>query len=183
MVSALLLILSAILIGTGVSLIVRDMRARRSGPGFEREEQRPGTTVVANSARSRPGSLPHDLAGQVAALPELSTKLLRAVTGEPRDAAGDRDISGEGRPSLADEWRAVEPMLNSAVERVNVLLALYGNGLLFAALHGSIWPTPIPLFLLGVGLAWLAYRTQSLVGPLVAHALFNGVAALDMILS
>jgi membrane protease YdiL (CAAX protease family) len=68
-------------------------------------------------------------------------------------------------------------------KRVNVLLALYGNGLLFAALHGSIWPTPIPLFVLGVGLAWLAHRTQSLVGPLVAHALFNGVATLDMFLS
>jgi membrane protease YdiL (CAAX protease family) len=67
--------------------------------------------------------------------------------------------------------------------RVNVLLAFYGNGLLFAALHSSVWPTPIPLFLLGFGLACLAHRTQSLVGPLVAHALFNGVACLDMFLT
>jgi membrane protease YdiL (CAAX protease family) len=67
-------------------------------------------------------------------------------------------------------------------KRVNVLLAFYGNGLLFAALHSSVWPSPIPLFMLGFGLAWLAHRTQSLVGPIVAHALFNGVACLDMFL-
>jgi hypothetical protein len=126
MVSALLLILSAILIGTGVSLIVRDMRARRRGLGLEQEERPPGrtagTTVAANS-RSHPGSLPRDLAGQAAALPELSTSLLRAITGEPRTGAGDQDNLGDGRPSLAEEWRAVQPMLHSAVERVNVLLA------------------------------------------------------------
>jgi membrane protease YdiL (CAAX protease family) len=68
-------------------------------------------------------------------------------------------------------------------KRANVLLAFYGNGLLFAALHSSVWPSPIPLFLLGFGLAWLAHRTQSLVGPLVAHALFNAVACLDMFLT
>jgi len=67
--------------------------------------------------------------------------------------------------------------------RGNLLLAFYGNGLLFAALHSSVWPSPIPLFLLGFGLAWLAHRTQSLVAPIVAHALFNGVACLDMFLS
>src|SRR5262249_25637048 len=26
--------------------------------------------------------------------------------------------------------------------RVNALLAIYGNGLLFAAIHSSVWPTP-----------------------------------------
>ena len=61
MVSALLLILSAILIGTGVRLIVRDMRARHRRPGLQREEPTAGTTVAANSARSRPDSLADDL--------------------------------------------------------------------------------------------------------------------------
>jgi hypothetical protein len=121
MVSALLLILSAILIGTGVNLIVRDIRARRRGPGFEGGERTTGTTAAADPARSRPGS--DDSAGQAVALPELSTRLLRAITGEPRAGAGDLDGVGDGRPSLADEWRAVQPMLNSAVERINVLLA------------------------------------------------------------
>jgi membrane protease YdiL (CAAX protease family) len=80
-------------------------------------------------------------------------------------------------------WGFVGFVRLTSERRVNLLLAFYGNGLLFAALHSSVWPTPIPLFLLGFGLAWLAHRTQSLVGPLVAHALFNGVACLDMFLS
>ena len=74
-------------------------------------------------------------------------------------------------------------MRQASETRANVLLAVYGNGLLFAALHSSVWPSPIALFLLGFGLAWLAHRSQSLVGPMVAHALFNGVATLDIFLS
>jgi membrane protease YdiL (CAAX protease family) len=66
--------------------------------------------------------------------------------------------------------------------RANTLLALYGNGLLFAALHSSVWPSPIPLVLLGCGLAWLAYRTQSLLTTIVTHVLFNSVAFLNLLL-
>ena len=94
-------------------------------------------------------------------------------------ARGDGSALWDGRVS-----RGVAAFMHLASDRrVNVLLALYGNGLLFAALHSSVWPSPVALFPLGVGLAWLAYRTQSLVGPVVAHALFNGVACLDMFLS
>ncbi len=68
-------------------------------------------------------------------------------------------------------------------KRVDTVLALYLNGLLFGAIHSSVWPSPIPLFPLGVGLAWVAYRTQSLVSSIVAHALFNGVACLFLFLN
>jgi membrane protease YdiL (CAAX protease family) len=40
----------------------------------------------------------------------------------------------------------------------------------------------MPLVLLGMALAWLAYRTRSLVGPIVVHALFNGVTFLTLVL-
>src|SRR5205823_5542904 len=33
-----------------------------------------------------------------------------------------------------------------------------------------------PLFVLALGLGWLAWRTQSLIGPMVLHSLFNGIA-------
>jgi membrane protease YdiL (CAAX protease family) len=65
--------------------------------------------------------------------------------------------------------------------RINVLLALYSNALLFATIHANAWPSPIPLVPLSVGLAWLAYRTRTLVGPIVTHALFNGVATLTIL--
>jgi membrane protease YdiL (CAAX protease family) len=64
---------------------------------------------------------------------------------------------------------------------VTTFQAIYGTALLFAAFHSSVWPSPIPLFLLGLGLGWLAYRTQSLIGPIVVHALFNSVACLTLI--
>jgi membrane protease YdiL (CAAX protease family) len=65
---------------------------------------------------------------------------------------------------------------------VNVTRGIYGTALLFAAFHSSVWPTPIPLFLLALGLGYLTYRTQSLVGPLVMHALFNAVPCLLILL-
>jgi membrane protease YdiL (CAAX protease family) len=55
-------------------------------------------------------------------------------------------------------------------------LSIYGSAMLFGAVHG--WPQSLPLFLLGLGLGWLAYRTQSLIGCMVCHALFNAVACL-----
>ncbi len=53
-----------------------------------------------------------------------------------------------------------------------------GSSLLFAAFHAEIWPSPIPLFLFALGLGWLAYRSNSLVGPIVVHVLFNAVACI-----
>jgi membrane protease YdiL (CAAX protease family) len=54
--------------------------------------------------------------------------------------------------------------------------AVVGTALLFGVMHADVWPSPVPLTLLGVGLGWLAYRTQSLAGPVLAHALFNAIA-------
>jgi len=61
-------------------------------------------------------------------------------------------------------------------------LAVFTNGLFFAAMHSDVWPSPIPLFFLGIGLAWVAYRTSSLVGAVTLHALFNAVSALALLL-
>ncbi len=56
------------------------------------------------------------------------------------------------------------------------LPTLYGTAVLFAAVHATVWPTPIPLFVLGLGLGLLADRTQSLGAPITVHALFNAAA-------
>jgi membrane protease YdiL (CAAX protease family) len=58
--------------------------------------------------------------------------------------------------------------------------AVFASSLMFAIWHAPVWPSPIPLFPLGLGLGWLAYRTQSLVAPIVVHMLFNAVAVLAM---
>lgn len=54
--------------------------------------------------------------------------------------------------------------------------AVYGTAALFAALHASVWPTPVPLFVLGLVLGFLMQRTQTLVAPFVLHAVFNATA-------
>jgi membrane protease YdiL (CAAX protease family) len=60
--------------------------------------------------------------------------------------------------------------------------ALFGTSLLFAYVHASVWPTPVPLFVLALGLGALAQRTRSLVGPIVLHSLFNGVSCVQLIM-
>lgn len=61
--------------------------------------------------------------------------------------------------------------------------AIYSSSLLFAVFHADVWPTPVPLFVLGLVLGYLAYRTQNLIGPILFHALFNAVACGVMLLS
>jgi membrane protease YdiL (CAAX protease family) len=59
--------------------------------------------------------------------------------------------------------------------------AIFAAALLFAITHAPVWPSPVPLFPLGLTLGWLAYRTQSLVAPVVLHLLFNAVAVLGLL--
>jgi membrane protease YdiL (CAAX protease family) len=60
---------------------------------------------------------------------------------------------------------------------------IYAASLLFAAAHSSVWPTPVPLFVLALALGWLAWRTQSLIAPIVLHVLFNGLTILMLALA
>jgi len=94
-------------------------------------------------------------------------------------------LTGE-RPPNADEpaWLRYAPLLWVLLLSPLVFATanrprtagVLASAVLFAALHSAVWPTPIPLFFLGVGLGWLALRTRSLIGPIVAHGLFNAVS-------
>jgi membrane protease YdiL (CAAX protease family) len=61
--------------------------------------------------------------------------------------------------------------------------AIFGTAVLFAAFHSSVWPSPVPLLLLALGLGYLAYRAQSLAAPMLIHALFNGFNCLLILLT
>jgi membrane protease YdiL (CAAX protease family) len=54
--------------------------------------------------------------------------------------------------------------------------AVWGSSALFAMLHISVWPSPVPLFLLALALGECFRRTGSLVGPIVIHGLFNATS-------
>lgn len=66
--------------------------------------------------------------------------------------------------------------IHNAEARRRAFGAMVGSAALFANFHANVWPTPVALFVFGLGVGWLAIRTQSLGPPLVVHMLFNAVA-------
>jgi len=78
------------------------------------------------------------------------------------------------------------PMLAGLVRKkteYSPIFAIYGSSLLFAVAHSHVWPSPVPLLLLGCGLGYLRDRTRSLVAPVVLHSLFNAVSTWLMLTS
>jgi membrane protease YdiL (CAAX protease family) len=91
-------------------------------------------------------------------------------------------FSFELQPALFVVAMSVGLLLVQRRSRTPIGPAVYGTSLLFAALHSSVWPSPIALFVLGLGLGWLAQRTQSMVGPILLHCLFNAVGCLGFLI-
>ena len=60
--------------------------------------------------------------------------------------------------------------------------AIWASSALFAAVHAHVWPSPIPMVVLAVGLGYLYLRTRSLIGPIFMHGMFNAVSALYLLL-
>jgi membrane protease YdiL (CAAX protease family) len=54
--------------------------------------------------------------------------------------------------------------------------AVYATAAFFALMHSGVWPTPVPLFVLGLALGWLAVRTNGILVPVIVHGLFNAVS-------
>lgn len=53
--------------------------------------------------------------------------------------------------------------------------AFFGSSALFAVIHLSV-VSLLPIFLLGLALAWVYHRTGSLLAPIVMHATVNGIS-------
>jgi len=115
--------------------------------------------------------------GGVAAM-VVATFLMLAMRFD-RIAAAIREGSGDLMMELTPLWFALLTIPGFlAVWRYGKApraAGVYGTALLFASIHASVWPSPIGLFVLALGLGYLADRTGSLVGPIVVHSMFNGV--------
>lgn len=61
------------------------------------------------------------------------------------------------------------------------LAAVWATATLFSAVHAGVWPTPVPLFLLGLALGWVAVRTGGLLAGTVLHGLFNAVSLVYLV--
>jgi membrane protease YdiL (CAAX protease family) len=66
---------------------------------------------------------------------------------------------------------------------VRTVGGVYSTAALFGLLHAQYWPTPVPLFVLGLGLGALAVRTRSVWPAVVAHGLFNAVSGVYLLRS
>jgi membrane protease YdiL (CAAX protease family) len=58
---------------------------------------------------------------------------------------------------------------------------VFATAVLFAWIHARVWPSPVPLLWLALGLGWLRWRSGSLVGPIVLHAVFNAIACVILL--
>jgi len=80
---------------------------------------------------------------------------------------------------LAEEFVYRGVLLASLVKEVGAPAALAVSSVLFASAHLMAEPQAVlPLFFLGLALGYAAYRTRSLVAPILAHSLFNTVMIL-----
>jgi membrane protease YdiL (CAAX protease family) len=59
--------------------------------------------------------------------------------------------------------------------------AVIGSAAIFALAHLSLGEL-IPLFLLGIGLGWLRWRTGRLSGSIWMHGLWNGMTFMNLLL-
>ncbi len=73
--------------------------------------------------------------------------------------------------------------LRQLTHKKRTLGAVYASAALFAVVHSEVWPTPLPLFILGLGLGWLAVRTRGVLAPAIVHGLFNAVSVLFVLRS
>jgi membrane protease YdiL (CAAX protease family) len=72
---------------------------------------------------------------------------------------------------LRRQWAEEDETRSRRWAIANARFAIFGSAFLFAVVHP--WPDALAMFPMGLMLGWLAYRTQSLIGPLVFHMLFN----------
>ena len=73
--------------------------------------------------------------------------------------------------------------IGRARESTRLLAANVLVSIVFAAMHGPVWPSPVPIFFLSIGLGVLYQRTGGLIAPIALHATFNGVSTMLLYLS
>jgi membrane protease YdiL (CAAX protease family) len=97
-------------------------------------------------------------------------------------ASGDwNDLGQQLQPFIFVLLTGPVLLLIRKLRRPEIAGAIYASSLLFAVAHIAVWPSPVSLFILGLGLGWLACRSQSVVPTICVHALFNFVGLWSMV--
>jgi membrane protease YdiL (CAAX protease family) len=80
-----------------------------------------------------------------------------------------------GLAPIAEELFFRGIVFNAWLREAGLVWAYVGSAALFAAIHLSL-ASLLPIFLLGLALAWVYRRTGSLLAPIVMHATVNGIS-------
>ena len=84
---------------------------------------------------------------------------------------------------VAEEFMYRGVLMMTLLKQMGILGALIVSSALFAIVHLPTEPQAVlPLFFLGIALGYVAYRTRSLVAPIVTHATFNALMVLGTFL-
>jgi len=94
----------------------------------------------------------------------------------PSTEAAVNFAAPQSRPPT-DEGPQTGPGVMTRLAVANLAVSI-----LFAALHYTVWPTPVPIFFLSLVLGLLYQRTGSLVAPVALHMTFNGITTVLMFL-
>ncbi len=82
---------------------------------------------------------------------------------------------------LAEEFLYRGLLMTALYRYMRPAGAMAASSLVFAAAHALLEPQAVvPLFILGLALAYAAYRTRSLLAPVVGHAAFNTLMVVGM---
>jgi len=77
---------------------------------------------------------------------------------------------------VAEEFVYRGVLMMTLLKEIGIIGALVLSSAIFAVVHLPTEPQAvISLFLLGMALGYIAYRTRSLLAPIIAHALFNSL--------
>jgi membrane protease YdiL (CAAX protease family) len=98
----------------------------------------------------------------------------------PADAAITADATNEIAPPEAVERLIESPPTQGFAGLPFGLMPIAVSSLLFGLAHFGYGPEPIPLFLLALGLGYVYFRTHRIVPSIVAHAIFNSFAMLQL---
>jgi hypothetical protein len=78
--------------------------------------------------------------------------------------------------ALAEEFMYRGVLLMTLLKEIGFWPALVFSSAVFAAVHFFTEPQAVaPLFILAMAMGYVAYRTRSLLAPVVTHALFNSL--------
>jgi hypothetical protein len=104
--------------------------------------------------------------------------LLSVVAARLEDPPGRHGLAALAFVALLGIGLGAIPLLRVIRPRfpVRTARAVFAVSALFAAAHSAVWPTPVPLFVLGLGLGYLAARSGGVTASTVAHGLFNAVS-------